>query len=168
MRKPLTLFLLGSTLLLAACQTSGTTWPDFQAGLRPGPSSSPVKAVLPADLALAPPAATDAVKADYAGVWEGWMCADATNDIKIAVVAVDDQGATLEYAAGATSFGQFNQRLSARFVEDQSLLRAQFTRGDLLFLAKRPDGHLDVRFNNWRGGMWCTGILERTRTAPTA
>jgi hypothetical protein len=123
-----------------------------------------VKAEISDDLRLAPAHTKDPAKAAYGGVWEGWMCRDKVTDIKLAVDSVTDNGATILYAAGSSSFGTYNETLNGRFSNTAELLEAQFGRGDKLYAGMRPDGNLNIK---WAlGDRWCTGVLARTKTLP--
>ena len=157
-----------AALLLAGCQTTGSSttysWPSFQSGLRPGPSSSPVKAELPpVKLTAAAPAIVPA-HAAYGGVWEGWMCRDRVVDLKIAVTDVTDAGAIVVYASGSKSFGAFEHPpITARFSGD--VLRGTFGNGVDLILGMRADGGMNVKYD---AESWCTGILRSVTPLPKA
>ena len=138
-------------------------WPTFQAGLKLGPSSSPVKA-LPPTLPLAPAAVgTSADRAKFGGVWEGWMCRRRRMDVKIAITNLTNEGAEVEYASGSERFGAYNHTMSTLFESD--VLRGEFPNGAQLILGMRPDGHMDVKFDR-PGRNWCTGIMQRTQAPP--
>lgn len=159
---------LSALVTLTACQTTGGSgpysWPSFQSGLRPGPSSSPVKAALPT-VNLTPAATTVAAShAAYGGVWEGWMCRDRVVDLKIAVTDVTDTGATVSYASGSTSFGSFEHPpITARFSGD--VLRGTFQNGVDLILGMRADSNMNVKYD---AESWCTGVLRNTTPLPKA
>ncbi|WP_260295231.1 hypothetical protein [Sedimenticola hydrogenitrophicus] len=167
------LSLLSTALLLAACQTTGTRttdsttyrWPDFQQGLIPGPSNSPVKAKMPS-VSLTPIAnKMTSERAAFGGVWEGWMCRNKVVDVKVAVRELTNEGAMVDYASGAQSFGSFNITLSAQFSGDvlRGTLPSASGRPDLI-LGMRSDGHMNVKWDN--GTNWCTGVMERTASLP--
>ena len=157
---------------LSACQTTGSTagsttgstsykWPSFQAGLKPGPSTSPVKAKL-SSVSLTPAAEKTAPeRAAFGGVWEGWMCRDRVVDAKIAVREVSNAGATVDYATGAQSFGNANFTVATRFAGD--VLKGTFPNGAGLILGMRSDGHMNIRYDAQN---WCTGILRQVKSLP--
>ena len=157
---------VAAVLLLAACQTtSGSTtysWPSFQSGLRPGLSSSSVKAELPPIKLTPANPAIDPTHIAYGGEWKGWMCRNRAVDLQIAITDVTDEGATVSYASGSKSFGAFTHPpITAHFSGD--VLRGTFNNGVGLILGMRPDGNMNVKYDS---DNWCTGILRNVTPLP--
>lgn len=142
---------------------SAFQWPNFQAGLKPGASNSPVKAKR-LTLPLMPAAAgTPADLAAYGGGWDGWMCRTRSADLKLAVTRVTGEAAEVEFSLGSKRLGSFDFKLSARFEAD--VLRARFPTGAELILGMRDDGHMNVKLEFSGGSGWCTGILRRAQVS---
>lgn len=145
----------------ASRSISETPWAGFQKGLKPGESSSPVKAPLPDDVVISAPSGDVAPeRRTYSGIWHGWMCRDAICDAKLAVESVSNEGATIVYAFGSEKKGAASERLVAEFVDDE--LRGRFKSGSLVTYRLRPDGNLDVMWRNQTGD-WGAGILTKVQ-----
>ena len=91
------------------------------------------------------------------------MCRDKVVDVKVVVLDLTNDGATVHYASGAKSFGNFKTKIAARFSRD--VLTGTFPNGADLVLGMRPDGHMNVKYDTDR---WCTGIMQRTKSLPTS
>ena len=141
--------------------SSAYKWPDFQAGLKAGPSNSPVKAKPPTLPPVPAAAGTPAGPASYGGVWEGWMCRRKSVDLKLAISNVTSEGAVIEYSYGSKRFGNINRMLSGRF--DGDVLRARLPNGADLIFGMRDDGHMNLKWERSERNAWCTGILARSR-----
>ena len=159
---------LAAFVSLAGCQTTEMSsgpydWPDYQAGLAPGASNSPVKAMLPR--VMLEPAADETApeRAAFGGVWEGWLGRDKTIDIIVAVRKVTNNGAKVDYSVGSASFDKYNTTISSRFVGDT--LQGTFGNGARLILSVRSDGHMNVKYE--LGSAAPTGIMQRTQAPPS-
>ena len=144
-------------------QAASFEWPSFQASLKPGPSASSAKAK-PPTLPLTPAATgTPDDRANYGGLWEGWMCRDQIRDVKVAISNVTSEGAQVEYRTRDDKYGAFNATLSVKFKGD--VLQGLPKNAAYLTFGLRPDGHMNVKYevpNRW----WCSGILRRTQAPP--
>lgn len=167
-----TLILL--SLIVVSCKTTENaggsySWPNFQSGLRPGLSTSPLKAEFSGEVVLtsAEPGTPEEYAA-YGGIWEGWMCRDAIVDAKVAISNITATGASINYASAAETWrsiyagGVFNRSTSASFEGDT--LQGTLAKGVNLILGMRPDGHLNVKWEQYTKGNWCTGILKKTKS----
>ena len=142
-------------------------WPDFQPRLNPGPSNSPVKAP-PPTLPLSQAASgTSAERADYGGLWEGWMCRNKVRDVVVAIARVTNEGAEVEFSTGHKRWGKLSNTLSMKFDETGDVLCGTFPDETALMLGMRGDGHLNVMWAR-PGSWWCSGIMERTRVSPAS
>jgi hypothetical protein len=137
-----------------------TFWPSFISGQFPGPSASPVAAVLPADAVVTAPAPdVPAAKARWSGQWSGWACRDAACDTKLVVESVTAEGATIVYAFASERVQPFSARLQAKFVEDA--LRAEMRGGARIAYRMRVSG--DLEFVWQKGGEWAAGVLSKAK-----
>ena len=158
---------LATLISLAGCQSAEAPddpfkWPGNQAGLTPSASTSSVKAELP-PMTLTPAALeTEPESAAFGGIWEGWRCSDKGFDMKIAVLDVTNDGATVHYAAAAAdAFGPRYAEIPVHFSED--ILRGTVSIGKKAFdfvLGMRADAHMNVKVGP------CTGILAQTKAVP--
>lgn len=124
-------------------------------------STSSVQAELPAQ-ALTPAAPeTAAARADFGGIWAGWMCSGKSVDIKIAVRDVTDAGATVAYASASESFGRYNHTFQARFAEGK--LRGRFPDGGAMVFDLRGSDRMAVDYAISHG---CSGEAVRQEALP--
>ena len=145
--------------LLTACQTSEKTpWKAWQADLKPGTSTSAIKATLPDNVQIVAPSA-DVPKelSAFSGIWHGWMCRDRVCDTKLAVEKLRPNGGTIVYAFGSEQLGTFRERMPATFANSE--LKATTSYGTSVTYRMRPDGNLDMYWQS--EGSWMSGILSK-------
>lgn len=156
---------------LAAVAIPATAWPGYMSSLTVGPSESPVAAVLPPDVTIAPPEAALTVdKARWSGLWQGWGCMGRACDIRIAIESVTPNGATLVYAGASDQQAQVTDRAQARFVGNE--LQAHLHTGARLVLRLRDgagDGAngTEMEMAVWRpeSHLLLTGVLSNKPAA---
>jgi dienelactone hydrolase len=157
--------LVVATLVFAALACRAQTgWPGYIHSLKPDLSESPVPAVLPADVAIAPPSAdVPPERARWSGRWQGWACPGQVCDIKIAVEKIEGDAATVAYA-GASASGLVVHRGQAQFTGDELHLRLHT--GAKLALRLRADG--DMEMSLWRPDteLRSAGVLAQRPLGP--
>lgn len=135
---------------------SSTPWPSFQAGLTPGPTTSPHEAKLPADVKVQKPSAdVPAELSVLSGTWTGWMCRNRSCSTKLAVETLSGDGGTIVYAFAAKNEPGYVQRVTANFEDGE--FHASLPDGARLAYRLRDDGNLDVLWSS--GENWASGLL---------
>ena len=166
------LCLCAAVCLLAAAvrpadACSSDEWPEFQPRLDASPSNSQVTAVQPT-LPLSPaPTGTAAERAEYGGLWKGWMCRNKACDVAVAVARVTNDGAEVEFSSGDGRYGRFSNTLSMKFEEGGEVLCGEFPSGQALMLGLRGDGQMNVMWAH-PGKWWRSGIMQRTQAPPAS
>lgn len=151
-------------VLLCPWAVAATEWPAGIVQLAPARSDSLVEAVLPSDVSITPPPAElPPARARWSGHWQGWACAGAACDVRIAVEAVAPDGARIVYA-GASAQSSFTDRVQARFEGDELL--ARLGTGARLVLRLRTDG--DMEMSLWRPEttLLAYGVLTQKELPP--
>lgn len=140
------LFAIAALLLTALAAQAQTAWPGYIHALKPDVSDSLTPAVLPPDVAIAPPGPeVPPARARWSGAWQGWACPGQACDVKVAVERMRPDGATVAYA-GASSASSHAHRGDAQFVGEELHLR--LGTGARLALRLRADG--DMEMSLWR------------------
>ncbi|WP_153013016.1 alpha/beta hydrolase [Pseudacidovorax intermedius] len=149
--------------LLSLGAAAQTTWPDYMAQLRAGPSESAVQAMLPDDSRPQPDPALAPDLARWQGVWKGWACFLRRCDIAIAVDKLTPEGATVDYAAGNAQQGRINAHAEGRFQDGE--LSVRLHTGARLALRLRSDG--DMEMSVWKPDtqLLSAGVLSRNPLA---
>ncbi len=154
---------LGVSLFLVSMDVTAfakTKWPGSQAGLKPGESSSPMKAVLPDDLTIeAPGDGVSDSEAAYSGIWTGWMCRNRIGSTKLAVEKIHGDAHIVYAFASALTREPFARKLKAKFKDGELVVK--FRNEITVTYGMRPDGHLNVKWQNPRTNARCYGILSR-------
>lgn len=144
-----------------------TAWPSYMSELVVGVSESSVAAVLPSDVAIAPPDPTVALeKARWSGVWHGWACMSRACDIRIAIESVTPESATVVYAGASERQPQVTDRTQGRFVLNE--LHARLHTGALLVLRLRDGATGEMEMSVWRpeARLLSVGVLSNKPVAP--
>ena len=151
------------TLLVTAAHwaIAQTSWPSYIAQLEIDASESPVTATLLPDVVVtAPPGNLATSKTRFSGVWSGWGCQSRVCDIKLAVEAVSEVGATVVYA-GASKESKLAERVQAVFVADE--LKATLSSGTVLSFRIRTGGSGVMEFvGHNKGVIRVAGVLSQT------
>ncbi len=150
--------LLGLYESVDAQPKAETAWPAYISRLKPVPSESSVSAVLPADVVIdAPDAQVPADKARWSGQWHGWACPNWQCDIKVAIEAVSETGATVVYAAANARMGRFSERAKGLFESDE--LSIKLSTGSTLVMRLRNTDEMEISIWNSGGRLLAAGVL---------
>jgi len=131
-------------------------------GRKPMESKSSVKADLKTKTLKPSGSDLETEKRAYSGIWEGWMCRNATFDVKVAVFNLTQNGATVAYAQANDSRGKYGATITTEF--DKDGLKGKFSYGAELILGMREDGNMNIM---WKmKSNWCSGVLKQTMSPP--
>ncbi|MBT7892418.1 MAG: prolyl oligopeptidase family serine peptidase [Deltaproteobacteria bacterium] len=137
-------------------------WPGFQTNLMPADSNSTVKAALTTTALMPLNPDITAEKRAFGGIWEGWMCRNATHDSKVAVFYLNNESASVEYASGSESRGSYSAIITAEF--DTYGLKGKLPYGADLILGMRSDGNMNIMIKH--KSIWCSGVLKQKQIPP--
>lgn len=145
--------------------TAQTNWPAYISQLVHEASESSVAAVVPPDVAiLAPGSGVAPSKARWSGIWSGWGCVGQVCDVKLVVEKLNDEGATIVYAA-ATDSSELTERAQAVFSNDE--LKATLSTGTVLSFRIRSGDSGVMEFVGYnKGELRIAGVLSQTAALP--
>ena len=145
--------------------TAQTNWPAYISQLVHEASESSVAAVVPPDVAiLALGSGVAPSKARWSGIWSGWGCVGQVCDVKLVVEKLNDEGATIVYAA-ATDSSELTERAQAVFSNDE--LKATLSTGTVLSFRIRSGNSGAMEFVGYnKGELRIAGVLSQTAALP--
>lgn len=151
---------LAAALFVAAQAQAQTAWPAGMERYARGWAESAVAAQLPQPVSIVPPeAGLSPAKQRFSGVWQGWACANAFCEVKVAVERVTENSATVAYAGANQAQGLITDRTEAEFAGDE--LHARLRTGARLVLRMRADGDLEMSLWRPETTLLSVGVLSQ-------